>query len=523
MGRHGKRKIPPSKEQRRVLVNGVTATFDTPSHWNDLVFLVEGERVRASGILLSSSCEYFSAMLSGRGWIEGRREEIKVEGVSASTFRKVLLFLYSGSANFGDVEEAWEVLCAGDMFGVQLLCEECIHCMKRLISKGNCLSLLDAADKLPEEHCKKVVKTCFFFLDNNWKEVFGEVECLVGYGEWCLLRICDWVCEKVVGGEGGEELVYRVAKCIFEWGGGEEGIRKVHSLSTDQRKGRQTCCMKVSLPIHYFWKGRRSPSFKCGPYTMSTRVNTTLLGVGVTFQREGEPLCPHWWKCHVIAYLKASVILRESEEEGEEGETYEVIPIKGLEAGRNMRHGHSTLLTLEAISKAEKEASAVEVESGFTLLTMRSLLQANLFLECSVSLHFSKKVSSLGFSAMVDLQSCLSSDHLFTSEDNLLLQIVSVFDDGSPHAERNLAFLLTCVRWRSVSPSLFLELDASSKKRGGKLHTSVPFREAVLWVAGSYKSDPPLWLCDEERKGEVTFLLMATVKRDALRHFNISL
>ncbi|KAG9292642.1 hypothetical protein G9A89_007014 [Geosiphon pyriformis] len=83
------------KTKQNCLLNSFTKFFDDEK-LSDLLFTFEnGEQLRAHRMILASRSTYFERMFTGGDWIESSSNIIPMKGVTYSTFRQLLYYLYT--------------------------------------------------------------------------------------------------------------------------------------------------------------------------------------------------------------------------------------------------------------------------------------------------------------------------------------------------------------------------------------------------------------------------------------------
>lgn len=70
--------------------------------FNDVYFVISGQRIPAHKVVLAAQSQYFECMLFGN-MREASMNEIPLEGVPVSAFRKVLQFAYTGTLQMDNV------------------------------------------------------------------------------------------------------------------------------------------------------------------------------------------------------------------------------------------------------------------------------------------------------------------------------------------------------------------------------------------------------------------------------------
>jgi len=127
---------------------------------SDVTFLVQGERIQAHKLVLSTRCQYFRRMFESNTQ-EGLINEVRVTDISPDVFRGLLRFLYSDALPKDFPEIALDLLVAADKYGVEKLkwiCES-----DAPLNFDNVVEALHLAERLDSERlltrAKKVFKT----------------------------------------------------------------------------------------------------------------------------------------------------------------------------------------------------------------------------------------------------------------------------------------------------------------------------------------------------------------------------
>lgn len=219
---------------RRFLSQRLEGMFNV-KEMSDITFLVGGEEVYASRLVLTAANDYFKAMLTGSAFKEvSGTSPIEIHGVEKPIFMLCLQYLYSGTAEITR-ENVVATLRAADMFNIDQLCAACGEAMVRLLDAANCLQFLAVADSLPSA-AGDVRAACMDLVEESLGEVFptGTRSAEVGHNlESLSFKTMHDVCTKIGQGLSKYEDPWLAAAClgvvmnaVLVWGSvmfGEDG------------------------------------------------------------------------------------------------------------------------------------------------------------------------------------------------------------------------------------------------------------------------------------------------------------
>ena len=132
---------------------------------SDITFIVESKPIKAHKILCLR-CPYFRNMLTGE-YMESRANEIVIEDVGYEVFLILLEYLYSDHVDV-TIENAMEILCVAERFGVDRLKKVCENIMIDAINVVSASTILLAADG---HNAGNLRDRCLRFIMDNFDEV----------------------------------------------------------------------------------------------------------------------------------------------------------------------------------------------------------------------------------------------------------------------------------------------------------------------------------------------------------------
>lgn len=95
----------------------------------DVIIDVDGRKIKAHKIILSSRCQYFAAILAGK-WIENTGNIITLTGYSYNTVHFALCHVYSGAAHVPSGLDLMELVSLSDCLGLEGLKEVTGYALK---------------------------------------------------------------------------------------------------------------------------------------------------------------------------------------------------------------------------------------------------------------------------------------------------------------------------------------------------------------------------------------------------------
>jgi len=145
-------------------------------HQADVTFDVQGVKIGAHKIILTTRCEYFRLMFES-GMAESASNEVLVPDIEPSVFKELLRFVYSDEAPKFDSESTMALLAAADkydMAGLKEICETalCSNLTAQNVIEALLLAEMHRCDDLMTR-AKAVFGSCVSVLKNqeNWKKL----------------------------------------------------------------------------------------------------------------------------------------------------------------------------------------------------------------------------------------------------------------------------------------------------------------------------------------------------------------
>ena len=138
---------------RNFLTNRLEGMFNL-EEMSDTTFLVGGEIIYASSIVLVAASDYFEAMLGKESFKErSNGDPIEIHDIEKSIFVLCLKYLYSGIVQISS-DDVVPLLRAADMFGIVPLFTACGHFMIDILDAANCLHFFSIAEVLSAGHAQ---------------------------------------------------------------------------------------------------------------------------------------------------------------------------------------------------------------------------------------------------------------------------------------------------------------------------------------------------------------------------------
>jgi len=128
---------------------------------SDISFVVQGEKIKAHKVLLTTRCKHFESMFDS-GMAESHSKEVTVNDIKPKTFKDFLRFLYTNMLPDYEEDSTMELLAVADMYCVDDLKEMCERAINSNLNGNNVIDALILADK---HHCPTLLSSA--------KAVFG--------------------------------------------------------------------------------------------------------------------------------------------------------------------------------------------------------------------------------------------------------------------------------------------------------------------------------------------------------------
>ncbi|XP_043941864.1 actin-binding protein IPP [Protopterus annectens] len=112
----------------------------------DVQLQLEEEMFCVHRLVLASSSPYFAALFTG-GMLEASKDVVRIEGVSADTFKLILDYIYTGAVNV-NVNNVQEIIVAADMFHLCEIVDMCCKFLKEQMDPSNCIGIFQFAEHI---------------------------------------------------------------------------------------------------------------------------------------------------------------------------------------------------------------------------------------------------------------------------------------------------------------------------------------------------------------------------------------
>ncbi|RWS25960.1 BTB/POZ domain-containing protein 9-like protein [Leptotrombidium deliense] len=140
---------------------------------SDIVFVVDGESVKAHRVILAVRSEYFRALLFG-GLKESRQHEIYLKDIDKSTFKLLLKYIYTGTLDSDEVQMSiFDLIYFSDVYCLTKLHQSLIEYIKENLSEEFVLKAYEVAKYY---NVKDLQSACFDYIQKFASEVIAS-EC----------------------------------------------------------------------------------------------------------------------------------------------------------------------------------------------------------------------------------------------------------------------------------------------------------------------------------------------------------
>jgi len=128
---------------------------------SDVSFVVQGEKIKAHKVLLTTRCKHFESMFDS-GMAESCSKEVTVNDIKPKTFKEFLKFLYTDMTPDYEEDSTMELLSVADKYCVDDLKKMCERAINSNLNGDNVIDALTLAE---EHHCPTLLTSA--------KAVFG--------------------------------------------------------------------------------------------------------------------------------------------------------------------------------------------------------------------------------------------------------------------------------------------------------------------------------------------------------------
>jgi len=112
----------------------------------DVTFIVQGHRIKAHRLILTTRCSYFEKMFQA-DMIESRSNEVEVPDIRPAVFNQLLRYLYTDEPpTYSDMTA--EILVAADKYEIEPLKTICSNSLRSHLDRNNVIKLMILAESL---------------------------------------------------------------------------------------------------------------------------------------------------------------------------------------------------------------------------------------------------------------------------------------------------------------------------------------------------------------------------------------
>jgi hypothetical protein len=119
----------------------------------DIRIRVRGEEFSAHRSILAASSDFLHALLVGC-WKESKEDVICLDGVDASSFSKLLHFIYSGELQADDVDDLFQLLVSAEQLGIASARPICVDRLQERLDLPNALRMRLLAQQASPQYCR---------------------------------------------------------------------------------------------------------------------------------------------------------------------------------------------------------------------------------------------------------------------------------------------------------------------------------------------------------------------------------
>eukprot|EP00928_Gymnodinium_smaydae_P049542 TRINITY_DN33266_c0_g1_i1.p1 TRINITY_DN33266_c0_g1~~TRINITY_DN33266_c0_g1_i1.p1 ORF type:complete len:549 (-),score=40.03 TRINITY_DN33266_c0_g1_i1:98-1744(-) len=486
---------------RNMFLQRLANTFNDKS-MSDVTFLVDGEEVYASRVVLVAASDYFRAMLCTQAFREHSVDEpIELSGVSKSALIFCLRYLYCAPLDL-DSANVEETFLAADMFSIGTLCRLCCKTMIDLLDSSNCFKYLALADQLPtlSSHlrlaCLEYIEESTVGLLNDSALAKDLVRSL-SFGT--MLEVCRRTGRGIAKQAGTFPVMplKHAMEVLSSWGVAKWGrdaatpqglCRKVFEISAQQllsdneRVHKQDVCFR--LTSEHFDSKESSvemvtrlfdvDDFK---FEVSLVIDNSGTGKVTVYVRPVRHSFPEWWQCHYASRCFPSTTEVDAAVASGRCDVFHTFGGAGMHPAWQLNQNDLLL----DFKKEGKQSYEIHMTAHCVLNSFASLCMAYVFFHPDV------------WAAADDvncLRSMLLSDMIpVVNEDELLLRVMELGQNAD-----HLDGLLKLVRWQYLSPAVLFD---ACMKENSPLRKCQTTKLALHWLLGS--GDIPGCACERRR------------------------
>ena len=137
----------------------------------DVTFLVDGEKIYAHRVVLSSLSPYFKAMFTG-DMAESKQKEITLNGIDANTLASLINYAYTANINITE-DNVQLLLPAASILQFEEIRQVCSNFMQQRLTSDNCIGVRTFA----EIHgCSRLESAASVFSQSHFTEVCQKDE-----------------------------------------------------------------------------------------------------------------------------------------------------------------------------------------------------------------------------------------------------------------------------------------------------------------------------------------------------------
>ncbi|XP_013386966.1 BTB/POZ domain-containing protein 9-like isoform X2 [Lingula anatina] len=153
------------------LSDNIGALFEN-ADYHDVTIIVEQQHFSAHKVILAARSEYFRALLFG-GMRESNCKEIELKDTSATAFRHLLKYIYTGRVNLGEMTEdvVLDVLGLAHQYGFVEMEKAISEYLKAVLNTKNVCLIYDIASMYS---LRTLSDTCFHYMDRNAQDIINS-------------------------------------------------------------------------------------------------------------------------------------------------------------------------------------------------------------------------------------------------------------------------------------------------------------------------------------------------------------
>eukprot|EP00794_Sanderia_malayensis_P007021 gene7021-7808_t len=179
--------------------------FRSRDQLTDITLIAGDKRIRAHKVVISSLCDYFSAMFTG-DLAETQQDVVTLNNIDPCALEGLVRYAYTSELEIR-VDNVESLLASSSILQIKNVRDACCDFMKNQLHPSNCLGirafadahsceqLFKIADKYAQEHFQDVCKNQEFFLLNTEQicEILSGEDLNVTSEEQIFASVCSWI------------------------------------------------------------------------------------------------------------------------------------------------------------------------------------------------------------------------------------------------------------------------------------------------------------------------------------------